>query len=103
MNLSTLETIVGPINRGQFETGFNDTYTTPKHLEPEYINPRASTVPKPVYELEDLSHLNPKCSKARQRAIEKGLLSMTPEDHARRIDRLKKAAKLGGLALKPRK
>lgn len=99
MNLSTLESIVGPINRGQLAGKFKPSYEEAMDEVPTYFSDdRRMAQPPPL--TEDLSHLNPKSTGRFSRLAKRVWNRMTPEERKARTEKLAKAGKVGGSATK---
>lgn len=99
MNLTTLESIVGPINRGQLGGKFKPSYEEALEEVPAYFSDdRRMAHPPPL--TEDLSHLNPKTTGKFSSLAKKVWGRMKPEERKARMENLSKAGKIGGSATK---
>lgn len=99
MNLSTLEQIVGPINRGQLAGSFK--HDIGKHHtddEPEAPINREKVKPPPL--TEDLTYLNHSFTRRASEAAKESWAKMNRTQRKKRIDHLKTVAKIGGGATK---
>lgn len=99
MNLTTLETIVGPINRGQLSGGFKPSFEVALDEVPAYFSDDRKLY-KPKSGGEDLSHLNPETT-GRYRELAGAVWKrMKPAERKKRLEHLSEAGKIGGSATK---
>jgi hypothetical protein len=100
MNLETLESIVGPINRGQLATKFKSVHDIALDDEdPTYFNP-SEALYRPPPLTEDLTHLNGRHTEKMKRIAKEVWQRMTPKQRRKRVEHLAKAGTIGGAATK---
>ena len=87
MTLSNLESIVGPINRGQLGDKFKPDYEPLyEHIPAYFSEDRRMAKPPPL--TEDLSRLNGKGTERIKSAVKKVWDAMTPEQRRKRSELL---------------